>query len=867
MHLTTSWRVKSGDPLLEERMRRELHCSPLIARLLVNRGVLTPAEAQLFLAGSLDDLYNPQRMKSIEEAVVLIRQALDHGQKVLVYGDYDVDGMTATALLVKILKHLGARVGYQVPERTVGYGLHPEAVRTAAEDGYRLLITVDTGISAVAEIELARELGMEVVVTDHHEPNGGVPAVPAVNPKQVDCSYPFKHLAGVGVAYKLGLALCPDLPADLADELLGLVCLGTVADVVPLCGENRILVSEGLNRIPCNPGLSALLTASGINRDPTIRDLAFVLSPRLNAAGRVGHARRGVDLLLADAEEAPVIAAELSALNTHRQHLEAEITAQAMAEIAAWSEMPRFPVFWGENWHPGILGVLASRFAGRLQRPVAFLSVEGDTARGSARGVPEINLFQVFQEHASLFSDFGGHRQAVGFTLSAQAVPEFTETFNEHVAQILESASRVVEIDAEVSIRDLTLQAVEQIQRMEPWGCGNPEPVLLARNVTLRECREVGKNGAHLKLAVDDGSGTIRGIAFRAAEQKERMTTCKRLDLAFTPIINEWNGRRSAEIRLVDWRASGSEIEHESPHEHPSDVRSRAIQIYKSEEILPQALEAAFAVKQPDGRAGVARPLARWIIDYRSRRRRVEMLRPFVEAGQQVLVVVGNPHEVVDEWAYLEHRLREAPGEISFLHRRLDAERKEECRHRYAAGKTRILIGTPEDLAGYHCDTVFVWSLPHTSWDWEGLRALGSRLVLAYRPDDLRRNWGFLKSLAPNRKTIGFIFQLARRAGGPVSVGELYRCLAKTGHAGIRPWTVRTGCTVLFELGLAEEAGTEMVRLVPATGKSFLVNSPTFKHVHRIKKELYQLQRFFTTAAADDLALRLGCDIIAPGGR
>lgn len=848
---------------MEERLCRELHCAPLTARLLVNRGVLTPAEARRFFAGSLDHLYNPNRMKSFEEAVGLIRQALENGTKVLVYGDYDVDGMTATALMVKVLQHLGTEVGYQVPERSLGYGLHAEAIRQAVEDGYGLLITVDTGISAKAEIELARELGLEVVVTDHHEPNGSVPNVPAVNPKRKDCPYPFKHLAGVGVAYKLGLALCPDLPTGLADELLGLVCLGTVADVVPLCGENRILVSEGLSRISSNPGLGALLASAGINREPTVRDLAYVLSPRLNAAGRVGHARRGVDLLLADATEAPMIAAELNSLNTHRRHLEAEITAQAMAEIAAWSEMPQFPVFWGEGWHLGILGVLASRFAARLQRPVAFLSVEGEIARGSARGVPETNLFEVFKKNAPLFSDFGGHKQAVGFTLSAQALPEFVRVLNEQAAQILESAERVVDIDAEIAIRDLNLDVMEQIQRMEPWGCGNPEPILLLRDVALKDCREVGKNGTHLKLAVGDGNNMIRGIAFGAADQKERMTACKRLDLVFTPIINEWNGRRSTEIRLVDWKPSGLPIEFEHPRVPLGVVKSRAIQISRGDEVLPAALESAFA---GNARTGTAEPVAHWIIDHRLRRRRVDTLRTFVDAGQQVLVVAGNPRDVVDIWAYLTHCVSKEAGETAYLHRLLDDDDKDKCRYRYNSGETRILIGTPDVLAGYVGDTVFVWGLPHTFQEWEELRALGSRLVLAYSWEDFNRNWRILKSLAPNRKTIGFVFQLARKARGPVSVERLYKTLAGR-LVGIGPWTVETAFAILIELGLAEDLGGGKIGLVPASGKRFLAESATFRRVHTIKKELYRLQRFFLTAPVDDLASRLGCDIMAPGER
>lgn len=850
---------------MEARLCRETGCPPLIARLLVNRGVLTPTEAGRFFAGSADDLYDPRRMKSLDEAVGLVRRALENETKILIYGDYDVDGMTATALMVKVLQYLGGRVAYQIPERMAGYGLHADAVRRAAADGYGLLITVDTGIAAPAEIELACALGLDVVITDHHEPNGVLPPVPALNPKQKDCAYPFKHLAGVGVAYKLALALCPDLPPALADELLGLVCLGTVADVVPLRGENRVLVSRGLGLVPLNPGLGAVLEAAGIRREPTIRDLTFVLSPRLNAAGRVGSSRRGVDLLLAGAAEAPAIAAELGSLNTHRRHLEDEITAQVLAEIAAWQKTPHFPVFRGEGWHFGVLGILASRFAERLGRPVAFVGLEGDRARGSARGIPGLNLFEIFKAYESYFSDFGGHEQAVGFSMAAAAVPEFTTRLNDHVAHVAKSAAHVVEIDAVVSIADLNLNIMEQIEKMQPWGCENPEPRLLLRGVTLRECRPVGRDGAHLKLVVvDQGGAMTRGIAFRAAEQMEKMTASRRLDLVFAPIINEWNGRRSTEIRLADWRPAGAAGQTPSAPPAACPAGSRALTISRGKAVLPAALERAFAGRVA---AGGAAPLARWIMDHRDRRGRAEILRPFVVSGQQVLVVVGNPRECVDIWAYLTHRYRSGNAEISFVHPLLDDEYRERCRRRYASGETRVLIGTPEVLAGHPGDTVFVWGLPHTMREWEALRALGSRLVLAYNSRDLKRNWRVLKSLAPNRKTIISVFQLARKAGGPVSAAALHQTLARAGYSGVQHWTVRTACRVLGELGLAEELGEDRIRLVPARDKRLLVDSVTFKRVHAVKKELYQLQRFFLTAPGGALASRLGCDIMAPGGR
>lgn len=857
-----TWRLMPGNLLLERSLRQELGCSGIMARLLINRGVFTAQEARRFISGSLTDLHHPIHMQDAEKAAKLIGRALEHREKILVYGDYDVDGMTATALMVKVLRHLGGQVDYFIPERNDGYGLKEANIRKAADEGYRLVVTVDTGVTATAEIEIAGQLGLDVVVTDHHEPNGRLPDVPVVNPKRPDCTYPFKELAGVGVAFKLALAICPELAgSNLEKELLGLICLGTVADIVPLLGENRIFVRYGLECLRTNPGLNALVENAGLNRELVVRDLSFVIAPRLNAAGRVGQARQGVELLMADATEAALIASELASLNTYRQDLESTITAQVLAEMAAWSETPSFPVFCGEGWHVGILGILASRFAHRLQRPLAFLSMDGDIVRGSARSVPAVDLFQVFKEGAHLFTDFGGHKQAVGFSLRPEALPEFKRLLNEQVAAALESGVGVFNLEAAVTFEEITPELITEIETLQPWGYGNQEPVLLVPGVSLKECREVGKNGGHLKLGLSHRGRFMHGIAFRAAGMREEMEEAKLLDLAFTPVLNEWNGRREVEVKMLDWRPAADIEETIGRSEREDGLFAAALRITEAEPVVSEGLEGVL-------RGSVApHPVSdsrlRRMVDYRGHGERSEVLCRLLKGGRRALVSVGNPDEAVTVWAHLGRRLQETGWQVCFVHRSLNEDELGKCRQQYRSGMACLLVGTPEMLAADIADDVFIWSLPHTEAEWRQLSGLGERLVLAYTDKDFDRNWSVLRSLAPNRRILGLVFQLVKMKG-PVTAESVYRQLYEAGIPNVGPWTVKTGIRILVELGLAENQGGSVL-VIPAPARRSLVNSPTFQRIHKLKRELATLQRYYLRAPAVTLAAHFGCDIIAPG--
>ncbi|MBE0465823.1 MAG: single-stranded-DNA-specific exonuclease RecJ, partial [Candidatus Desulforudis sp.] len=442
-------------------LARECGLSELTAQLLVNRGVLTVEEALVFLHGGLEALLPPNLLKDMDRAVARIRKSLDAGEKILVYGDYDVDGMTATALLIRTLRSLGGRADYHIPDRTDGYGLHLPALERAAADGVSLVITVDCGITAVSEVVRAGVLGLDFVISDHHEPQGEVPPVPVVNPRRLDCPYPFKELAGVGVAFKLAQAL---LEAEPPPGFLGLACLGTVADVMPVRGENRVLIRHGLPLLFENEGVAALNNRFS-GESPGIRDVAFGIAPLLNAAGRIGRPELGVELLLAGAEDAPALALELASLNEARKHLEEKVSAAVIAELSSWPELPPVVVVAGEGWNPGVLGIVASRLVSRVGRAVALIAVDGEEGRGSARSKPGFDLIEAFGFCREILTRFGGHRQAAGFTLPADAVPRLRVGLNRYArTRPAVDEGPAVEIDAVVQLRELSLPLLREIE-------------------------------------------------------------------------------------------------------------------------------------------------------------------------------------------------------------------------------------------------------------------------------------------------------------------------------------------------------------------------------------------------------------------
>jgi single-stranded-DNA-specific exonuclease len=538
------WQICEVDGDAVARLCRDLNVPSIIARLLILRGVSDPDSAQRFLNPALDQLHNPFLLADMKTAVERLRRALDQKEKILIYGDYDVDGTMAVVILLAALRGLGGDVEAYIPHRLRdGYGMRAAVIEEAAAKGVRVVVSVDTGIREHEALIRARDLGVDCIVTDHHLPDEHLPPACAIlNPQRADSGYPEKVLAGVGVAFKLVQALLGErLSGRLLQSYLKVVALGTIADVVPLLGENRVIARFGLEafRQPSQAGLQALLEVSGLDRyDVSAGNMAFRLAPRLNAAGRMEDARDVIDLFTcSDLEKARVIARRLDGLNRDRQRTEDGILRD-IAEV-----MDRHPekrdryslVLAGEQWHRGVIGIAAQRVVERYHRPALVLSVEDGLAVGSGRSIRAFHLLDALTAMQGLFVRYGGHARAAGFALPAHRIAELESRFEQYAREALrlEDLEPTLRVDAEVSGDDIDWTLYEALQTLAPFGCGNPTPVLAARDLRLVFGPRILQE-KHLKLRVARGPRSFDAIGWGMAERGTTLVAGQTLDLAFT---------------------------------------------------------------------------------------------------------------------------------------------------------------------------------------------------------------------------------------------------------------------------------------------------------------------------------------------
>ncbi len=568
------WSLRAPDPALVRSVCAGTDLSPTAAAILVNRGIVEPADVERFLLGSLRDLTAPFLMKDLGKAAARLAAAGRRGEPVLIYADYDVDGATGAALLYLFLGEVfpGLPVSIHQNHRVAdGYGLKTARLAEAAGSGTKVVVTVDCGISDSEAVAFASEKGMDVIVTDHHETGSSLPpAFAVVDPKRRDCPHPEKTLSGAGVAFMLACGvrrLLRDADAPGGDEAppnmrryLDLVALGTVADMVPLRGDNRLLVRAGLEEMRARPrpGIRALASVAGIATGSIDEsDLAFRIGPRLNAAGRVGDSRRSADLLVtADEREAFRIAAELNVENSRRQREEERIARDAEAALLAGPGPSSLGaiVLGDPGWHPGVLGIVASRLAQKFHRPTVLFCVERDGLRGSCRSVDGFPLVEALAALSPLLTRYGGHHQAAGVALSPANLPAFRDGFGRLAA---EYASRRgggprLEIDAQVGLEDISPRLMEDLERLRPFGTGNEEPVLLARNVTAERQSAFGGDGRHLKFEVAAAGRRFETVAF--GRNGLPVGRGARLDIVFTPQRSQFRGARSIRLLFRDAR-------------------------------------------------------------------------------------------------------------------------------------------------------------------------------------------------------------------------------------------------------------------------------------------------------------------------
>ncbi|MFA6078817.1 MAG: single-stranded-DNA-specific exonuclease RecJ [Candidatus Omnitrophota bacterium] len=555
-----TWKIKEPDPAIQRDLSSALNISKIAAQLLANRGIRNSSDGKEFLNFTLSSCHSPFLLKDMDKAVSRIKRAISQGEKILVYGDYDVDGMTSVALLSEALRSLGAKVETYIPNRIEeGYGLNLTAIKKIERTGATLIVTVDCGIASFKEIEYAKSLNIDTIITDHHEiSEDRVPAAYAViNPLQEDCKYPFKHLAGVGLAYKLVKALYENTPF-FAEDFLDLVSLGTVADVAPLIGENRTLTKYGLEELTSRgrAGLNALMDLAGLGgKEISTGHIGFILGPRINAMGRIGSPDKALELLLTrDLAEAGRLAKMLDTENKNRQKIEAKILDEAVSKVEKEVNFKQHNVIVlaNEGWHPGVIGIVASRIADRYYRPTIMISLDGKVGKGSGRSIDGFHLFDSIFKCKDLLVGFGGHEAACGVTIEKNRIDEFRDMINSGASKAPDDGlfSRSLDIDMDIPLGMLTESVIKEIESLSPFGTENPRPVLSSHNLKVKDGpRKIGKNG--FKMWVTDGNVTCEAVTFGRLDI-EAPRQGDRLDLAYIPSINSWQGVDSIQLELKD---------------------------------------------------------------------------------------------------------------------------------------------------------------------------------------------------------------------------------------------------------------------------------------------------------------------------
>jgi single-stranded-DNA-specific exonuclease len=564
--LSKQWILRHVDPGQQTALASLLSISRMTASVLVGRGVTTKEQADRWMSPQAAGTHDPFLIPDVEIAVDRLHRAVQTGERICFYGDYDVDGMSATSLYILFFRGLGANVCWYIPDRLgEGYGLNESAIARVRSDGATLLVTSDCGTTSHREVEAACRLGIDVIITDHHQGEDLLPPAFAImNPYRKDSRYPFPGLCSAGLAYKVVQAYATTYGSGrvVVESFLDLVALATVADVVPLQDENRYLVRQGLDLISrgVRPGIRALKSVAGVDRTCTAGTIAFRLAPRINAAGRLAHADLGVQLLTTESEaDAHRIAGQLEQLNRERQAIEEQTVTQALAAVNP-DDLPAALVVASRDWHLGVVGIVAARLVERYHRPAVVIAINEDgIGKGSARSIPGFDLYQALAACRHVLKGYGGHPAAAGLTIEEARLPEFVQGFQRVAAGWSEQHGRdpLLHVDAEVKLMDVGPHAVRELDRLHPFGAGNPEPVFVVRNLAMLDMRVVGDG--HLKLTVrQQGSTPFESIGFRLGDllTHRGLSRTASIDLAFMPELNRWNGFDRIQLRIKDLRAA-----------------------------------------------------------------------------------------------------------------------------------------------------------------------------------------------------------------------------------------------------------------------------------------------------------------------
>jgi single-stranded-DNA-specific exonuclease len=554
------WIVKKSDQTIIDSLAKDLNINHLTASLLVNRGLDTVEDARYFLFGQKSEFHDPFLLKDMDKAVERINKAIETQEPILVFGDYDADGVSSTTVIMKALAELGANADYYIPNRfTEGYGPNEKAFRSAADSGVGLIITVDTGISALHEATVAKDLGVDLIITDHHEPGPALPdAFAIIHPKLDDSVYPFKDLAGVGVAFKVAHALLGRVP----EHLLEFAAIGTIADLVPLMGENRLIALKGIEKLKSSrtPGLNAMLKLAKTDKAAIDEEtIGFMIGPRVNAAGRLGSADPAVQLMMtSDPEEAMMIAEEIDSINKERQNIVSQIAEEAIAEVEMHYPIEDNPVLvvGREGWNAGVIGIVASKLVEKYYRPTIVLSFDKEKglAKGSARSIAGFDLFKNLSTCRDILPHFGGHPMAAGMTLNLNDVDELRSRLNSLAKEQLkeEDLVPVSHIDTRIDVKEITIETINELGMLSPYGVSNPKPKVLIDGANISTLRKIGADQSHLKLSLEEEGTVIDGIGFGFGHLHDHISPSSKLSVIGELSINEWNNIKKPQIFLRD---------------------------------------------------------------------------------------------------------------------------------------------------------------------------------------------------------------------------------------------------------------------------------------------------------------------------
>ena len=783
------WILLEQNQDLARELALNLGIHPLIAQILINRGIATSEQGRAFLQCDLHKTPDPFLMLGMEQAVERVKLALERGEKIVIYGDYDADGQTATALLVSALRELARRseqISYYLPDRLdEGYGLHRDALAELAQT-YTLLITVDCGISAVGEVAFAQSLGLDIIITDHHEPGPVLPAAVAIlNPKQEGCSYPSKELAGVGVALKL----VQGLGVDEWVKYLDLVTLGTVADLVPLRGENRTWVQHGLKYMETtkNLGIKTLMAVSEVEK-PTAGHVGFKLGPRLNAVGRLGDPTRGVRLLLTQEQgEAHSLALELDSENSLRQDLEAKVLEEAISTVEKYQLNQRSAlVVWGEGWHQGVVGIVASRLVERYYLPTVVISVQDGQGTASARSIVGLDLYSTLTSCEHLLIKYGGHTMAAGLSLPVENFLAFQQCFELLCAKELQREDYVPKlfIDGIACLEDITPELIEELAALEPHGIGNPGPTLQAQ-VSVVRTRVLGQENRHLQLAVQDETATdLQCIAFgfgSCQDQIER--SAENVELAFVPRFNHWNNEKTIQLHVQAWQAGsgdGGYVEQWMAERYPWQLTA------------PFYLSTAL---QREGEVKSSPPFL--TVDLRGTWNKVEALEAQRGPEDRTLILVNTPLAALEVCRSLRIAVPGGRKFIGFEHERLTSEERLELEQ----SPPTWLVSTGYNPPRTPWPSVWLWEPPLNPSNyltWANLVEVGGELVGVYGPKDVQMRQTYLQQVCPNRQTLAQIYRSLRQPHGQIDLARAQERLTTLGLLGGLPIAIG----VFQELGL-----------------------------------------------------------------